>query len=97
MTGGISFGRIYFDCHSAGGTAIFSEPAARVPHPAPAKKNPGRQKKGSEPMSFEDRVNRRLKLWLARHPGVPEAEVKRKWKSIARRLQEEEDEEKGRT
>jgi hypothetical protein len=49
-------------------------------------------------MSFEDRVNRRLKLWLARHyPGVPEAEVKRKWKSIARRLQEEEDEEKGRT
>jgi hypothetical protein len=43
-------------------------------------------------------VNRRLKLWLTRHPGVPEAEVKRKWKSIARRLQEEEeDEEKGRT
>ncbi len=50
-------------------------------------------------MSFEDRVNHRLQLWLARHPGVPPDEIKRKWKSIARRLNEEEEqreEERGR-
>jgi hypothetical protein len=41
-------------------------------------------------MSFEDRVNRRLELWLARHPGVAADEIKRKRKSIARRLNEEE-------
>lgn len=40
-------------------------------------------------MSFEDRVNRRLELWRARHPGAPPDEVKRKWKTIARRLNEE--------
>jgi dsDNA-binding SOS-regulon protein len=41
-------------------------------------------------MSFEDRVNRRLELWLARHPGVLADDIKRKRKSIARRLNEEE-------
>jgi hypothetical protein len=45
-------------------------------------------------MSFEDRVNRRLQLWLARHPGAPEDEIRRKWKSIARRLTEEEEAER---
>jgi len=41
-------------------------------------------------MSFEDRVNRRLDLWLARHPGAPPDQIKRKQRSIARRLNEEE-------
>ena len=41
-------------------------------------------------MSFEDRVNRRLEFWLARHPGVPADDIKRKRKRIAGRLNEEE-------
>ena len=41
-------------------------------------------------MSFEDRVNRRLELWLARHPGVAADDIKRKRKSIARRLNDDE-------
>jgi hypothetical protein len=45
-------------------------------------------------VSFEERLNRRLELWLARHPGLPPDEIQRKRKSIARRLSEEEEAER---
>ena len=54
------------------------------------KKRAGKNPQIGGRMSFEDRVNRRLELWLARHPGVPADDIKRKRKSIARRLNEEE-------